>query len=78
MLRMPYWLATLGFSSVFNLENLDLAVEFLGDLFNDGSHHAARATPRCPEVDQTGISSAGRPVRKRRQVTAAALDILLK
>ena len=34
------------------LEDLDLTIEFLGDFFDDGSHHAAGATPGCPEVDQ--------------------------
>ena len=34
------------------LEDLDLTIEFLGDFFDDGSNHAAGATPRSPEVDQ--------------------------
>ena len=33
------------------LEDLDLAFEFLGDLVDNRSHHAARATPRSPEVN---------------------------
>ena len=33
------------------LEDFDLAFEFLGDLVNNRSHHAARATPGSPEVN---------------------------
>ena len=33
------------------LEDLDLAFEFLGDLVDNRSHHAARATPGSPEVN---------------------------
>jgi len=33
------------------LEDLDFAFEFLGNLVNNGSHHAARATPGSPEVN---------------------------
>ena len=34
------------------LEDFDLAFEFLGDLVNNWSHHAARATPGSPEINQ--------------------------
>ena len=33
------------------LEDFDFAFEFLGDLVNNWSHHAARATPGSPEVN---------------------------
>ena len=34
------------------LEDFDLAFEFLGNLVNNRSHHAAGATPGSPEVNQ--------------------------
>ena len=33
------------------LEDFDLAFEFLGDLVNNRSHHATGATPGSPEVN---------------------------
>ena len=33
------------------LEDFDLAFEFLGNLVNNWSHHAAGATPGSPEVN---------------------------
>ena len=39
------------------LENLDLSLEFLGNLVNDGSDHAARSAPWGPEIDQNPLVS---------------------
>ena len=32
----------------------ETAVELIGKLVDDGRNHAARAAPRCPEIDENG------------------------
>ena len=48
----PVLTGDVGIFVGIQLEDLDLTIEFLGEFFNYGSHHAAGATPRSPEVDQ--------------------------
>ena len=76
MLRMPYWLATLGFSSVLSLNTLILPSNSLaisstiGATMRQGPHHGAQKSI------STGKSLLSTSCSKEASVTAAELDIL--
>ena len=75
MLRMPYWLATLGFSSVLSLNTLILPSNSLaisstiGATMRQGPHQGAQKST------STGTSLLSTSCSKEASVTAAALDI---
>ena len=75
MLRMPYWLATLGFSSVLSLNTLifpsnSLAISStIGATMRQGPHQGAQKST------STGTSLLSTSCSKEASVTAAALDI---